>query len=277
MNVIELLVFVLLSAGLLAVGRFLSAIWGTVGWLIAGVPVATFWAWIVFCNLKRLFRSHRYQDSASPTEKRRSGCKTGLLDFIRRASLAQGHFPQTTYHPLRRRYDGDATRSFAARRMQQPRTSDNDLESKLAGFVRSYIHASRGGGATEAKEELRWVCAGLEYLLGSLLDGCDGWNGWVDGIIPATDMLPDAVQVSSDLDLTVRGQRIWGKKSGGPFWIEPFFGWVQITEERDAVAGYEIDFGDAGRGLGECPYGKHIRLAEWYSPRAWLFAFSKAL
>ena len=49
----------------------------------------------------------------------------------------------------------------------------------------------------------------LEYFLGSLLDECDGWRGWVDDIIPATDMLPDAVRVGSNVDLTLRGQALW--------------------------------------------------------------------
>jgi hypothetical protein len=153
-------------------------------------------------------------------------------------------------------------------------TFDNELESKLAGFVRSYIHASRSDDPSEAGEALRWVCASLEYFLSSLLDDCDDWRGWIDGIVPATDMLPDAVKVRSHIELTIRGQVIWGERSEGPFWIEPFLGSVRIAEAQDAMAGYEIHFADAARGLAKFPYGKHIRREDWYSPTEWLFAFS---
>jgi len=53
--------------------------------------------------------------------------------------------------------------------MQRPQTSADELESKLAGFVRSYINVSRGEDPAAAEEALQWVCAGLEHLLGSLL------------------------------------------------------------------------------------------------------------
>src|SRR5579871_1438021 len=49
----------------------------------------------------------------------------------------------------------------------------DDLEAKLAGFIRSYICSS---DPTEKEEALRWVCAGLERLLGMLLAGCSGWS-----------------------------------------------------------------------------------------------------
>ena len=157
----------------------------------------------------------------------------------------------------------------------QSRTSDNDLESKLAGDLRSYINASEGEEPSGAEEALRRVCSGFEYLLGSLLDQCDGWNGWVDGIIPATDMVPDAIKVTSSVALTVRGKAIWGTQPRGPFWIEPFLGSVQIAEIHDVLTGYQINFADANRGLGEFPYGKHVRRSEWLSPADWLFAFTK--
>jgi hypothetical protein len=160
---------------------------------------------------------------------------------------------------------------FGATRMQ---TSDNDLESKLAGFVRSYIHASESQDAAQAEEALRWVCSALEHFLGSLLDECDGWRGWVDGITPATDMLPDAVKVGSKVDLTVRGQALRGEHRG-PFWIEPFLASVQIAATHDELTGYEIHFGDAARGLATFPSDKNVRRLEWYSPTEWLFVFSK--
>jgi hypothetical protein len=161
--------------------------------------------------------------------------------------------------------------------MQQSRTSvhELELESKLAGFVRTYIHTSQGGEQSQAEEALRWVCAGFEFLLGSLLDQRDDWRGWIDGIIPATEMLPNAVEAITHVDLTVHGQAIWGERPRGPFWIEPFHGSVHIAEGHDALVGYEVYFADAARGLATFPYGKHIRRPEWYSPTEWLFSFSK--
>src|SRR5580700_2650925 len=93
--------------------------------------------------------------------------------------------------------------------------SDNELETKLAGFMRSYIHASHGSDSSQ-QEALRWVCSGLEYLLGDLLEGCSVWRGWVDGILPETDMIPDSVKVISTVELSVRGRAIWGENSRGP-------------------------------------------------------------
>jgi hypothetical protein len=159
--------------------------------------------------------------------------------------------------------------------MQQSQTPGDGLQSKVAGFVRSYIDATQSADPLRTEEALRWVCSGLEYLLGSLLDECDGWNGWVDGITPASDMLPDAIEVSSNVDLTIRGKAIWGERSRGPFWVEPFLSSVQIADRRDVIAGYEIGFADAARGLAKFPYEKHVRRAEWFSPTAWLFTFSK--
>jgi hypothetical protein len=115
----------------------------------------------------------------------------------------------------------------------------------------------------------------LEYLLGSLLDECDGWRGWVDGVVPATDMLPDAIKVSSGVDLTLRGKAVWGENARGPFWVEPFLALVRVSEADDAIAGYEIKFADAARGLATFPYDKHVRRPEWFSPAEWLFVFSK--
>jgi hypothetical protein len=132
--------------------------------------------------------------------------------------------------------------------------SDFDLESKVAEFVRSYIRASRGGDSSEEQDALRWACAGLERLLGGLLQGSERWTGWVDGIFPATDMFPDALTVTSP----VRGSALWGKASRGPFWIEPFLATVRISENTDAIVSYSLKFADAARGLGTVPYGKHL-------------------
>ena len=154
--------------------------------------------------------------------------------------------------------------------------SVSDLESKLAGFVHSYIAAFHRGDPSQQQEALRLVCSGLEYLLGVLLQERDGWAGWVDGINPATDMLPDSIRVVSAVELSVRGWAIWGESAGaGPFWIEPFLGSVRISDTGDAIVSYELSFGDAVRGLGRFPYGKHLRRIDWFFPADWMFTFSK--
>jgi hypothetical protein len=152
---------------------------------------------------------------------------------------------------------------------------EHELECKLAAFVRSYIDASLSGESSYANEALTRVCSGFEYLVGHLLNERDEWRGRVDGIIPATDMVPDAIRVDSSLGFTLNGRAIWGESSRGPFWIEPFRGSVRLTEGTDALIDYEIRFADASRGLATFPYGKHLRRAEWYLPQEWLFMFSK--
>jgi hypothetical protein len=150
-----------------------------------------------------------------------------------------------------------------------------DIERKLAAFVRSHIRASRRGDSPQAEEALRWVCAAFERVLELLLHECDEWTGWIDGVVPATDMLPDAIEVSSDVILTLRGQALWGERPSGPMWIEPFYASVRIDDVEDVLIGYRVDFGDAARGLGTFPHDKHVRYANWYSPAEWLFRFSK--
>ena len=151
---------------------------------------------------------------------------------------------------------------------------DIALESKLAVLVRSYLQAALADDSFEQQEALKQVCAGLEYLLGSLLETCDGWSGFVDGIMPATDFLPDAVSTSATA-LNVRGSALWSKRTQGPFWIEPFLACVRASDAGDSLISYQLQFGDAARGLGTHPYGKHIRRADWFCPTEWMFSFSK--
>lgn len=158
--------------------------------------------------------------------------------------------------------------------MPTPSLSDSDLESKLAGFVHSYFHAVQDGDSSEQQEALRWVCSGLEYLLGSLLERCDGWSGWVDGIFPATDYFPDAIAVSA-VELNVCGSALWGERAEGPFWIEPFHASVRVSGTTPSIVAYKVRFGDARRELGTHPYDKHIRRPDWFCPTEWRFSFSK--
>lgn len=155
--------------------------------------------------------------------------------------------------------------------MQSSRHFRNHLELALARSVGAYIHA-HSHDAPNAQEMLRSACARLEYLLGSLLQERADWSGWVDGILPASDLVTDAVQVGA-FDLTIRGHAIWVEHAAG-CWVEPFLASVQITDTHDALAGYEICFADAARGLAQHPYGKRVRRADWYFPAEWLITFS---
>jgi hypothetical protein len=150
-----------------------------------------------------------------------------------------------------------------------------ELESRIAESVCSYIKAVRSPDSPNEPEALRWLCAGLERLLRRRLEGREGWNGWVDGVIAATDILPDAIQVISAVEVNLRGYATWAKVSRGPFWIEPFFGIVRLSETDHSIAGYELYFADAVLGFGRVPYGKHIRWEAWFLPNEWLYKFSK--
>ena len=160
--------------------------------------------------------------------------------------------------------------------MKDPHAQIPGIETKLAGFVRDYIRASSSGPAESQDEALRWVCAGLKYMLGALMDGCEEWDGWADGILPATDYLPTAVTIDSKVQVSVRGYAIWGKAASGPFWIEPFLGTVRVARDRNAVEAYEILFANAEQGLGHVFYGKRIRRADWYFPGRWAFRFKRS-
>lgn len=66
MNVIELLLFVLLSAGLVGFGRLLSLRWGNAGLLVGVVPVGLFWAFVFLCNIRSGFIAFRHSLSSRP-------------------------------------------------------------------------------------------------------------------------------------------------------------------------------------------------------------------
>jgi hypothetical protein len=149
----------------------------------------------------------------------------------------------------------------------------DELEAKLSGFIRSYICSS---DPSQKEEALRWVCAGLEHLLGMLLNGCAGWSGWVDGILPATDILPNAIEVISPVALSIRGCALWANSGKSPFWKEPFHATVQISDAAEGtIVSYDLMFADTSRELGTVPFDKHLRRPDWFFPSEWLFTFSK--
>jgi hypothetical protein len=149
-----------------------------------------------------------------------------------------------------------------------------ELEAKIAGCVRSYFQALQGGDSSEQQEALNWVCTGLEFWLGSLLEGHEGWYGWVDGIYPATDyfltLLPQHLQRNSRY-LVLR----WERHGTRSRWVEPFAASLLVSDAADSIIRYEVKFGDAARGLGNHSYEKHIRRTDWFCPAEWMFSFTK--
>src|SRR5690242_14402604 len=108
---------------------------------------------------------------------------------------------------------------------------DSFQKPEVAKAIRSYVRSSGGNDELEMEKALQRICPWLAFLLEDLLDGTLGWSGWVDGVSPATDMIPDPVKVISNVELSVRGRADWGESAGtGPFWIEPFLGSVRISE-----------------------------------------------
>lgn len=87
------------------------------------------------------------------------------------------------------------------------------------------------------------------------------WRGWIDGLLPAIEHLPDSIDVVPDTEVSIRGRIIWVQGVGvrESWWIDPFLGSVQISESENLLLHYELRFGDAVRGLGRFPYRKTVR------------------
>jgi len=79
MNTFELLIFALLSAGLLALAQFLSKTWGTTGWLVGIVPVAIGWIWVLFGAVSGAIADFKHSVSSRPAC--RQG-KCGSRDYV---------------------------------------------------------------------------------------------------------------------------------------------------------------------------------------------------
>jgi hypothetical protein len=126
-------------------------------------------------------------------------------------------------------------------------------------------------------QQLCGVCAdGLERRLAGELYGRERWKRWVDGVLPATDLVPEAVMAISAVEVNLRGFAIW-EIGRGPAWIEPFFGIVRLSQTSDAILGYELRFADADRALGNVTYGKHVRRVDCFFPPEWLMTFSEGV
>jgi len=83
-----------------------------------------------------------------------------------------------------------------------------DVESEIARIVRTYVDVARGDDSSQQQEALRWLCSGLERLLDGELEGHDGWRGWINGILPAVGIVPEAVKAISAVEVSVRGSAV---------------------------------------------------------------------
>jgi hypothetical protein len=76
MTLIETLIFMILSAALLVLGHFLVGRWGSVGWLIGGVPVGLFWTRVLLFGAARsVFIQFRHSLGPRPV-CRQSKCRS---------------------------------------------------------------------------------------------------------------------------------------------------------------------------------------------------------
>lgn len=146
---------------------------------------------------------------------------------------------------------------------------ESERLSKLAAWVRAYLAARLREDEVDESEQLQWLCSGLEYLLGDLLHGQDGWSPgqWVDGILPAMD------RITAQRDgIELYGFAVWGKGGTTQQWVDPVFAAVRLAPSSDVVEGYDVRFGDASRPLGQCPYGRRGPTGS-PMPHEWRFSY----
>ena len=132
---------------------------------------------------------------------------------------------------------------------------EREHEAALGAAVAAYLRLRHGCNWEREPEALRAVCHELEFLLRALVSRDGTWNASCDGISPATDMLPEAIEVVQPFDLRLRGKAYWlegtdeqwGLKVGNS--ITPFFFSASVAEEANVLSEYLIQFGDAGRSL----------------------------
>jgi hypothetical protein len=137
--------------------------------------------------------------------------------------------------------------------------------------VAAYLRVRRAGNWDGEPEALRAVCQEVEFLLRTLVNPDSAWNASCDGINPATDILPEAVEVAQPFDLRLRGKAYWLPGD----WITPFFFSARVAEEADSLSEYLIQVGDAGRGLARENSGKRLKDVKWFYPEKWVFTFRK--
>jgi len=120
-------------------------------------------------------------------------------------------------------------------------------------------------------DSLRTLCWELDYLLRVLVNRNGTWSASCDGISPATDMLPEAIEVALPCELRHRGRAYWlderwGVSKGNR--VTPFFFSARVVESGDVLSEYLIQFGDTRS-------GKRLKDISWFYPEKWIFTFRK--
>lgn len=141
-----------------------------------------------------------------------------------------------------------------------------EVETSLAEAVRNYILAERNDRISE-DENLRPVCMWLSQWLRDMLSREDAWGLYrsVDDILPCT------ADRRSSTDLELTGLLIW-VDDGSRDWKEPLRVAIHVFGDQSMLLGYEVNVGDADRGLGKCPYGTPHDYP-YVAVDRWLFSF----
>jgi hypothetical protein len=138
-----------------------------------------------------------------------------------------------------------------------------DVKSRLADAVQKYLLQKPIDRISE-DDQLRVVCNRLAPLLSELLKGAGGWDRykWVDAISPCT------ANSVSESELEFSGLVIWGTRGTSKEWIDPLWASMRLLDRSSNSLGYELRFGNEGRGLGTCPYGSpqdfpYVPVTDW--------------
>jgi hypothetical protein len=126
----------------------------------------------------------------------------------------------------------------------QPKLSEiEDFERKLAEALRQYLRAEDDATRLERGRRMSSIVA---WLTGLLLKDEPTWSRywWVD------DLLEDSIEAISPLAVEIRGELIWGEQ-----WTEPFRARVSLASPTEQRASYELQLGDAAKGLQKIAYG----------------------
>ena len=114
------------------------------------------------------------------------------------------------------------------------------------------------------------VCALVERLLGAHLRATPDWDSgaWVETIVL------DAVDVSDDGVAAITGAAIWRGREG--WFLDPLAARFELSEDRQWVSSYVVQFGDAELGLGGSRYHAGKKLVTGPLPSRWRFVFEES-
>jgi hypothetical protein len=110
--------------------------------------------------------------------------------------------------------------------------------------VGAYLRVRGVGDWDGEPEALRTLCRQLDYLLSELVNRDGTWSASCDGISPATDMLPEAIEVTLPCEISLRGRAYWldgddeSCRLNMDNRITPFFFSARLTAGQDILSEY---------------------------------------